>query len=316
MLSINGVRLDDPQRCYVVAEAAGSHQQDYVTAQNLVRAAADAGADAIKFQSFFSEDICADIPILFGHNAQHDNWCQRLGVTRLPQLFQKGGLPRDWHKPLKQLAEDLGLTFLSTPFSVNAAKFLVEDVGVPALKIASGDLTFAPLRTYADATGLPVLLSTGGATLNEVRYAVSKGLEQTWLENRLVLMHCCSVYPAPFDAVNLRAIDTLQDFVCVVGYSDHSLSADVIPALAVANGCTVLEKHIRIEGDETSIDAQHSLDQYQFKKMVETIRQVPAMLGTGIKEPHPLERHDRMWARRSPADWLRPTPRAREGAWE
>jgi sialic acid synthase SpsE len=317
MLTINGVRLDDPQRPYIIAEMSGNHGQDYTTAQNLVRAAAEAGCDAIKAQTFTAETIAADIPIprrLGG--AAHDAWLDRLGVRTMRDLFQYGGLPRKWHISLQRLAEDCDISFLSTPFSVEDAKFLVEYVGVHALKIASGDLTFTPLLAYADQTGLPILLSTGGATLDEVKTAVVEGLEETWLAGNLVLLHCCSAYPAPPEAVNLRAIRTLQDFVCAVGYSDHSLSADVIPALAVANGASVVEKHLCLEGDETSIDAGHSLIPSQFRHMVEVIRNVPAILGSGVKQPHALERHDICWARRSPEDWLRPTQKARDGNWE
>jgi sialic acid synthase SpsE len=317
MLTINGVRVDDPQRPYIIAEAAGSHGQDYATAQNLVRVAADAGADAIKFQTFRAEWIAApDIVIPRGQGGSaHDAWLDRLGVVTLRDLFRWGGLPREWHKPLQVLAADCGITFLSTPFSLEDARFLVEDIGVPAVKIASGDLTFVPLLQYADSTNLPLIVSTGGATFAEVKHAVFTHCKAAWSARRLVLMHCCSVYPAPEDSVNLRAIHALQACLCPVGYSDHTLSAEVVPALAMATGAVCLEKHLRLEGDSTTVDAGHSLTPAQFRQMVETVRQVPAILGDGIKQPHALEMHDRLFARRSPEDWLRPTQAAREGTW-
>lgn len=315
-LAINGVRLDDSQRCYIIAEAAGSHHQDYATAEALVQAAAAAGADAVKFQTFTAEEICADVPILFGHDAAHDAWCQRQGVTRLRDLFSKGGLPRAWHGPLQRLAASLGLAFLSTPFSVDAARFLVAEVGVQALKIASGDLTFTPLLAYAASSGLPVLLSTGGATYAEVQQArdfldTSSGFAVAGL----VLMHCVSVYPCAEALANLAALTRMQTLGEAVGFSDHTLSDDLVPALAVAHGVTVYEKHIRLATDTSSIDAGHSLTPAQFQRMVEVIRRVPVILGVGVKQPHIAEMHDRLWARRG-SDGLRPTDAARQGRWE
>ena len=314
MLTVNEVRLDDPGRCYIIAEASGNHAQDYAKAEALVVAAAESGADAIKFQTYTSEEICADVPLVFGYDAIHDNWLRSLDVTTMRQLFTKGGLPRAWHAPLKKLADSLGITFLSTPFSVDAARFLVDEVGVPALKIASFDLTFTPLLEYAASTGNPVLLSTGGATLDEIWQAIEGPLQG--IDDRLVLLHCMALYPCPTVDANLRAMQALQCFDCPVGWSDHTLSVELIPALAVTQGATVIEKHIRLAGDSTSVDAGHALTPPQFKQMVEAVRHVPAILGSSVKEPHPREMHERLWARRDPSDWLRPMRAAREGAWE
>lgn len=306
--------LTDPNQIYVIAEASGNHNQDRQQARLLVQAAAAAGADAVKMQTFVPEEICADVPILFGHDAAHDAWCRNLGVTRLRELFAKGGLPRAWHRDLKQEAEDLGIDFLSTPFSVDAAKFLVEEIGVRALKIASGDLTFAPLHQYAASTGLPVIISTGGATLDEIAAVLPLFIVDI---QRFIVLHCVSIYPCPDLAANLSAIATLREtFEVMVGFSDHTLSCDIIPALAVAQGATVLEKHLRLSGDTTSVDAAHALDPTQFKRYVAIARSVQDILGHGRKEPHPGELHDRKWARRDPSDWLRPVQAAREGDWE
>lgn len=318
-LTIHDVPFDDPTRPYIIAEASGNHHQDQAQACRLVEAAAAAGADAIKFQTYTAEEICADVPLLFGHNAAHDAWARRLGVTRLRALFALGGLPRAWHAPLKALAASLGLAFLSTPFSVDAARFLVEEIGVPALKIASGDLTFLPLLDYAARTGLPVLLSTGGATLCEVRHALHR-LRPPGQPTPVGVFHCVSVYPCPDDAVNLRAVHrmhaSLADAQTAVGWSDHTLSPDVIPALAVMMGATVIEKHLRLTEDTTSVDAAHSLTPAQFRHMIAAVRALPAILGHGEKIPHALELHDRLFARRDPSDWLRPQMRGRLGAWE
>ena len=317
MLLVDGKRLDDPHFPYIICEASGNHAQDYDKACALVYTAAAAGADAIKWQTYTAEEICADVPLLFGHDPAHDAWCQRMGVTRMRELFSKGGLPREWHAPLKQEAEGLGLTFLSTPFSVGSAKFLVEDIGVPALKIASGDLTFTPLMAYAASTGLPLIVSTGGATLDECKQACESPLEDAWMGERLALLHCCSVYPSMPAMMNLRCLVTLaRELDVPVGLSDHTLSTELVPALACMLGASLFEKHMRLAGDSTSVDAGHALDPGQFCTYVQTIRGMASVLGDGVKRPQPEEMHDKLWARRSPLDWLRPTEEARAGRWE
>lgn len=325
MLTINQVRIDDPSRVYVVAEASGNHAQDYGKAAALVTAAAWAGADAVKFQTFTPEEICADIPLAFGHDAQHDAWLRSLGVTKMRELFSHGGLPRAWHAPLKALADSLHITFLSTPFSVDAAHFLVEEIGVLALKIASGDLTFTPLLEYAASTGLPVLLSTGASTYGEISaavYTLNSAAGRAfggYSPIPMALLHCMALYPCPHIHANLRVIRELRrrfHSFFAVGWSDHTTCADFIPALAVACGATIIEKHLKLEGDTTSVDAGHSLTPAQFKDMVGLLRAVPTMLGNTAKEPVGRERHERVWCRRDPSDWLRPTMRGRLGEWE
>ena len=307
--------LTDPNHVYVIAEASGNHNQDRHQARLLVQAAAASGADAVKMQTFTSEEICADVPILFGHDAAHDAWCRSLGVTRLRELFQKGGLPRGWHQDLKQEAEDLGIDFLSTPFSVDAAKFLVEELGVRALKIASGDLTFAPLHQYAASTGLPVIISTGGATLDEIDETLQRYNCGVTDNTELILLHCRSVYPCDEQILDLESLATLRyEFQVPVGLSDHTLSTDLVPAMAVAYGAVLFEKHLRLATDTSSVDVGHSLDPEAFRRYVETIRHCTVIRGTGDKEPHPLELHDRVWGRRG-SDGLRPTQAGREGAW-
>ena len=338
--------LTNPDTPYVIAEASGNHNQDRHQARLLVQAAAASGASAIKWQTFTAEEICADVPILFGHDAAHDAWCRSLGVTRMRDLFAKGGLPRAWHQDLKQEAEDLGIDFLSTPFSVDAAKFLVEELGVRALKIASGDLTFTPLHQYAASTGLPVIISTGGATLDEIDetlqyydggafYASSAVAHATAVlpilprsetpstqsissssVTQIILLHCRSVYPCDERILDLESLATLRnEFDAPVGLSDHTLSTDLVPAMAVAYGAVMFEKHLRLATDTSSVDVGHSLDPDQFRRYVETIRICCEIRGNGFKEPHPLELHDRVFARRDPSDWKRPVQRGREGEW-
>ena len=314
-ITINGKPLDDPARIYVIAEISGNHNQDYHQAERLVEAAAAAGADAVKLQTFESSEICADIPFPYGHDVAHDAWARKLGVVGMRDLFKLGGFPRQWHASLKKFAESCGITLLSTPFSVDAARFLVEEIGVPALKIASGDLTFTPLLEYAASAGVPVIMSTGGATMDEVREAMRIFDDAEYCP---VVLHCLSVYPCEEAIVNLRALKTISRLLdCPVGFSDHTLSYGIVPAVAAATGeCCVYEKHVTLKRSDGGVDAAHSLEPHEFKAMVDVLRRVPTILGTGIKEPHPLEMHDRLFARRDPSDWLRPQMRGREGAWE
>lgn len=303
----------------IIAEASGNHNQRYDQAEALIRAAAQAGADVIKFQTFTPAEIAADgVVIPRGHDPQHDAWLARMRANTLRDLFRYGGLPRALHRPLKAVADTCDIEFCSTPFSVDAAKFLVEEVGVKRLKIASGDLTFTPLLEYAASTGLPVILSTGGATMAEINTAINDHLWEPYVHGRLTLMHCRSIYPCLAQYANLRSIVAMGDAYssAEIGWSDHTLSHDVIPLMAAMCGATVIEKHLKLYGDTESVDAGHSLGPYDFLMMVKLLRDIPTIMGTLGKEPHPLEAHDRLWARRDSADWLRPTQAAREGQWQ
>jgi len=302
---IEGRRVDEPARPYVVAEISSNHQQDLGVARELIAAAAAAGADAVKFQTYRPEELASE--------------------TRAPgagdltlRALMGSGLPYAWHADLAVIARDHQVAFLSTPFGLDSARFLVEEIGVPALKIASGDLTYGPLLAYAASTGLPLIVSTGMATMAEVQQMVALHFLEVYQAQRLVLLHCVSTYPCPPEAVNLRAIATLREwfpYLAAVGWSDHTLDIDVIPALAVAQGATVIEKHFCLTRQgNASMDAGHSLEPNEFAEMVHVVRQIAGMLGDGVKQPHVSEQHDRLWARRSPQDWLRPTEEARAHA--
>jgi len=309
------LRGSDP--FYLIAEASGNHAQDLRRAHALVDAAADSGAHAVKFQTFRAEEIAADnIPILRGYDATHDEWLDGLKTKTMRELFQLGGLPRAWHRELRNHATDRGIDFLSTPFSVDAARFLVEEIGVPYLKIASGDLTFLPLLAYADTLDIPVILSTGGATMIEIADTVWGRLGNQYEAERLGLLHCRSIYPCPRNTMNLRTIEYFRTTypLCTPGLSDHTLALVTTPVYALCLGARIIEKHIRLE-DSLGVDTSHSLYPDSFKHMTQALHNVSAELGKADKTVHPLEGHDRLWARRSPEDWLRPTQAAREGRW-
>lgn len=316
--TIEGKRFDDPKRPYIIAEASGNHNKDIGVAHALVDAAASAGADAIKFQTFTASEIASDTPLLWGHDDLNDAKMKRLNAKTLRDQFEYGGLPRDWHMELKKHAGDVGLTFLSTPFSPSSLKFLIEEIGVPALKIASGDLTYTPLLNMANDSGLPVILSTGMGTLQEIRNAVSHCLPKTYSSKRLAILHCRSIYPCPPEWLNMRAIARLRYLFpgAAIGFSDHTIRTWwAVPSLAVSLGATVFEKHLKMTQSEGP-DIDHSITPPLFAEYVRTIRDTVTILGEEEVGPHPQEAHDRLWGRRSVRDWKRPQDEARQGQWE
>lgn len=304
---------------YVIAEISANHCYSSSMASVLIESAAAVGADAVKFQTFtWQEFIHPDIRVPLGYDAKIDGRLALHDDPKMLYLFKNGGLPRAWHGALHEVASDCGIDFLSTPFSIDGAKFLVEEIGVKAIKIASGDLTYTPLLQYVSATGLPIILSTGGATAEEIAKAVGGPLADAYHGGRLAILHCRSVYPCPPQDVGIQAIARLKEVfpLAQIGFSDHTISADIIPALVAREGVSIYEKHICLDVFRTSADTGHSLTVIEFAKMVSTIRSVPQiMYGTGV-EPIEAERHDRCWARRCQEDWLRPTQPAREGVWE
>jgi sialic acid synthase SpsE len=207
-------------------------------------------------------------------------------------------LTLEQHEAIKAHCDRIGIEFFSTPFSVAATDMLVK-LGVRRLKMSSGELTHRALMEHAAASGLPLLVSTGMATMDEIREALQ------WIEAKrgdlqeVVVLHCTSAYPAPDEALNLRAVQTMaRDLGVGVGYSDHSLGIEAAVA-AVAIGATVIEKHLTLDKTLPGPDHSASLEPAEFARMVAAIRRVSAMLGDGAKAPSPQERDTAAVARRS-----------------
>ncbi len=261
----------------VVAEMSANHRQSLALARELVHAAREVGADAIKVQTYTPDTltVACDRPE-FRHGAE-SLWA---GET-LYELYRRACMPWEWHGELKELAERLGLLFFSTAYDPTAVRFLVE-LGVCAIKISSFELVDIPLLEQAAATGRPLVVSTGMATLPEIEAAV-------WAVSRsggreLVLLKCTSGYPARTDEMNLRSIPDLQTrFKCPVGLSDHTQGVEV-PVAAVALGACLLEKHLTLETGK-GVDAGFSLDPEQFRATVEAVRRAEAALGKACYGP-------------------------------
>jgi len=269
-----------------------NHNGDLGLARELIGIAHEAGADAVKFQTFRAEDLVTPDAPAAAYQTRN------AGATRQFDMLKKLELPEAWHGELKACAEALGIEFFSTPFSESAVDLLVR-AGVKRLKLPSGELTNKPLLQHAARSGLPIILSTGMGTLEEVRRAVA------WIESArprpapLWVLHCTSNYPAAEDALNLRAIQTLAESLRLpVGYSDHSEGSTAAIA-AIALGATILEKHITFDRDAPGPDHRASMEPQEFKAFVRSVRAVESMLGDGLKAPHPSEMNTLAVARRS-----------------
>ena len=272
---------------FVIAEAGVNHNGDTDVALALIDAAARAGADAVKFQSFDAEAITvADAP-----QAAYQQ--ERAGASTQREMLAALELPVAALPALQARAQAHGLLFLSTPFDLDSLRILV-DLGVPALKIGSGDLTNLLMLRAAAATGLPLLLSTGMATLEEVGRAL-----QELPDVDVALLHCTSAYPAPVADANLRAIGTLRDaYGREVGYSDHTIG--VAAAIAATGlGASIIEKHLTLDRGMEGPDHAASAEPATFAELVRGVREAHAALGDGIKRPRPSEEDARRVARRS-----------------
>jgi len=249
---------------FIIAEAGVNHQGDMTLACKLIDAAAQSGADAIKVQTFDPDRL------------------EPPGPRR--EMLRGLVLPRDGYVVLKRRAEARGLELMSTPFGLGELRFLVEQVGVKRIKIASGQLDNWPLLEAARDSGVPILLSTGMATYQQIASALA-----TTGASRTTLLHCTSAYPCPAEDVNLRALATLRaNFGGEVGFSDHSEGIEAAIA-AVALGAVVIEKHLTLDRNMDGPDHTASIEPEEFARMVRAIRTVETMMGDGIKQPRPSE---------------------------
>ena len=280
----------------VIAEAGVNHNGDFSLALQLVEAAAAAGADVVKFQTFRAFDLTSTEAPKAEYQLQNDG----LGTQR--QMLQRLELSADQHQRLAVHCRECGIAFLSTAFGIQELELLLK-LGIGAIKVPSGEVTHRPLleamAASASARRLPVYLSTGMCTLGEVEEALQVFLAADLPRSQITLLHCLSAYPAPESQLNLRAITTLASaFGCPVGYSDHTLGITA-PVAAVALGAAVIEKHLTLDANLPGPDHRASLEPQAFAEMVAAIRSCELMLGDGIKQPQLVEQNTRHVARRS-----------------
>ncbi|MCD5987010.1 N-acetylneuraminate synthase [Pseudomonas sp. CDFA 553] len=299
---------------YIIAEAGVNHNGDRDLALALIDAAADAGVDAVKFQTF-------DAAVLASRTAPKAAYQKESTDREESQLamLKKLELPREWHEELQAYTRSKGLEFLSTAFDTGSLDFLCS-LDMPFFKVPSGELTNAPLLWQFAHTGKKLVLSTGMATLSEVEQAlaiVTHALEnkaepadmdavwKVWsneqsrdrLKGHVTLLHCTSQYPTPWNEVNLRAMDTLANaFGLEVGYSDHTEGC-LIPVAAVARGAKIIEKHFTLDRTLPGPDHKASLEPNDLKRMVAEIRALELALGSNCKAPQQSEWDTRRAAR-------------------
>jgi len=288
--AIGGRHIATDQPPFVIAEAGVNHNGDLELALRLVDAAAEAGADAVKFQTFRAASLAtADAELAAYQRTGDTAGSQRAMLARLE-------LPVDAWSDLASRARDRGITFLSTPFDPESVTLLAA-LDLPAMKVGSGDLTNAILLRAVGRLRLPTILSTGMGTLEDVASAVRVVRDAGTSE--IALLHCASIYPAPLDDLNLRAIGTLADeFGLPVGFSDHS-DGLLAAVAAVASGAVIVEKHLTLDRSLNGPDHAASLEPDAFSRMVEEVRATWEALGDGAKRPRPGEVEIMRVARRS-----------------
>ncbi len=277
-------------RVFVIAEAGINHNGDVGRALEMVDAAAAAGADCVKFQTFAADRLV----VASGPKARYQQ--ERTGGGSQRDLLKHLELSRAAHEKLIARCAERGILFLSTPFEEQSAD-LLEVLGVPAFKIPSGELTNLPFLRHIAAKGRPIILSTGMSTIGEVDAAVG-AIEGTG-NRSIVLLHCVSQYPAPAKHANLRAMRSLSEaFGYHVGYSDHSVGISIALA-AAALGAVLVEKHFTLDRAQPGPDHAASLEPGELTQLVAGIRDVSAGLGDGRKVPQPGEAEVAATARKS-----------------
>jgi sialic acid synthase SpsE len=272
---------------YVIAEAGSNHDGSFDQALRLIDVAAEQGADAVKFQAFRADR-------LYARSAGVSDY---LGSEKpIFEIIHDMEMPLEWIPRLARHAAQSGLDFLATPFDERMVDAI--EPYVPALKIASYEMTHHPLLAYAARKGKPVLLSTGAATLDEVGEAVA--VVRNTGNGDLVLLQCTAKYPAPLASLNVRAMTTLRESYDVqVGFSDHSREPLTGPLAAVALGAIVVEKHFTLSNQLPGPDHNFALEPAELGAMIREIRAITTALGSGTKVPHAQEAELRAFARRS-----------------
>jgi N-acetylneuraminate synthase len=276
---------------FVIAEAGVNHNGDAAMARALIDAAADSGADAVKFQTFRTSALTSRT----APKAAYQIEATGAGESQ-SEMLMRLELSTETLRALQARAAARGIVFFSTPFDEASADTLAA-LGVPMFKIPSGEITNLPLLRHIAAKGKPIILSTGMSTLDEVEQALAAIGDVA--DVPVAILHCVSAYPAPVGEVNLRAMDALRDrFGRPVGLSDHTLGLEIALA-AVARGAAIVEKHLTLDKNLPGPDHRASLEPAEMAALARGIRNVEAALGDGVKRPMPSELDTRRVARKS-----------------
>jgi N-acetylneuraminate synthase/N,N'-diacetyllegionaminate synthase len=276
-IKIGNKLIGEGESCFIIAEAGVNHNGDIKLAKKLVDVAKEAGADSVKFQTFKAERLVT-------YNARQAEYqIKNIGKKESQyEMLKRLELSSSDFKKLKEYCDYKGIIFLSSPFDEESAD-LLENIGIVAFKLGSGEITNSPLLKHVAKKKLPIILSTGYSTMQEVEEAV-KIIEKQG-NKKIILLHCTSDYPLRLENVNLLAMKTMMDrFKYPVGYSDHTLGLTV-PIAAVALGAKVIEKHFTLDRELPGPDHRASATPEELKLFVENIKDVLKLLGSSIKNP-------------------------------
>lgn len=280
-------------KTFIIAEAGVNHNGSLEIAKRLVDVAADAGADAVKFQTFRAENMVTK----FAQKAEYQKETTA-GNETLFDMIKKLELDVNAHKELISYCKEKEVIFLSTPFDIESIE-LLNELGVEIFKIPSGEITNLPYLRKVGGLKKKIILSTGMANLGEVEVALNALVAAGTKREDITVLHCTTEYPAPIEDVNLLAMITIREaFKVNVGYSDHTLGIE-IPIAATALGATVIEKHFTLDKDMEGPDHKSSLDPKELKLMIKAIRNVEKALGNGIKRSSPSEKKNKHIVRKS-----------------
>ena len=281
-MKIGTKTLGSKQPVFIIAEAGVNHNHEFDLALKLVDAAADAGADAVKFQTFRAGQVVTEQGVMAEYQKKN------IGKTESQiEMLRKLEFSEDWYPKVIEHCKKRGIIFLSTPHGSFASIDLLQNLGIPAFKFGSGDLTSLPILAYAAQFKKPIILGTGMATMIDVKEAI-KTINKAG-NNKIVVLHCTTNYPTPPEEVNLRAMQTMmKDVEALVGYSDHTIGSQV-PVMAVTLGACVIEKHLTLDNNMPGPDHKASANPEVFKNLADEIRLVETILGSSVKKPLPGE---------------------------
>ena len=259
-------------KCIIIAEMSANHDCDIEIAKETIRAAKRAGADAIKMQTYTPDTMTL--------NCQNDDFKVQGGTLwdgrYLHELYQKASLPWEWHKELFDLAKSEGLICFSTPFDISAVDFL-EELDCPIYKIASFEIADIPLIEYIAKKQKPIIMSTGIANYEDIKLAIETCRNVG--NNDITILKCTSSYPAPINEANLKMMKRFSDdFEVKVGLSDHTMG-NLLPILSIAMGATVIEKHFKLNDNVGGADASFSINDKDFKNLVDQVRLAESAMG-------------------------------------
>jgi pseudaminic acid synthase len=287
---IGNTKIGGDSPAFIIAELSANHGHSFEIAKKAIKAMKESGADAVKLQTYTADTITIDSNNDYFKIKQGTIWDGK----NLYKLYKEAYTPWDWQPKLKKIAEELGMVCFSSPFDRTAVDFL-EEMNVPAYKVASFEITDIPLIEYMAAKNKPIIISTGIAKLEDIKEAIDACKRMG--NKQIALLKCTSAYPAPFEEMNLKTIpDMAEKFGIVVGLSDHSMGIEM-PIAAVSLGANIIEKHFILDKKIGGADASFSLEPKEFKAMVDAVRNTEKALGKVIYELSEKSKKSREFSR-------------------